>query len=397
MRRLGEPVRRYGKFRMTIAVRCPACLTAFRVPPAALERTGAKLRCGVCQHVFEGATARFEVPATEAGLTSSLSSAASTPDADADDWEDDAPYVPSPDEAMQTIDLPRDLLELNDPLPTAVGSETMPDALLAKENAIPTPVNAALTADVAVSTDEAGSTTETPALVPADLGADPQPISPKSDLTSSAVGTAPQPAVASFLQARHPHILKIRRIVRMLSIVLGLGLVLQFLFLGRNHLVTWVPQVRPVLRALCLPVGCKLEWPRRIDDIAIESSTLDPLNAARAQALGLSGIEPLRTAMASAASAASSSQSRVLLLSVVLRNRGNLTLAWPALELSLTNEAEQTLARRVLQPVDYLPLLARADSRRPPLDGLLPAEERVLRIPLRAPAANGFRVDLFYP
>jgi hypothetical protein len=44
----------------------------------------------------------------------------------------------------------------------------------------------------------------------------------------------------------------------------------------------------------------------------------------------------------------------VLTLSAVLRNRAAFTQAYPALELTLTNEANLTVARRVLQPKDYL-------------------------------------------
>ena len=99
---------------------------------------------------------------------------------------------------------------------------------------------------------------------------------------------------------------------------------------------------------------------RRIDDIVIESSALTGAPTGNA-----------------------------IRLSVVLRNRGTLPLAMPAIELSLTDPAGQLLARRALLPADFAMAGAtRAASAETPL-------QLVLAVDGRRP--SGYTVEPFYP
>ncbi|MGB7481746.1 MAG: DUF3426 domain-containing protein, partial [Burkholderiaceae bacterium] len=66
--------------------------------------------------------------------------------------------------------------------------------------------------------------------------------------------------------------------------------------------------------------------------------------------------------------------------------------AWPSLELTLNDAAEQPLVRRVFGPRDYLPAPSEAA-------GFAAASEQAVRIyfELSTAKAAGYRVYLFYP
>lgn len=85
------------------------------------------------------------------------------------------------------------------------------------------------------------------------------------------------------------------------------------------------PSLQPVLAAWCGVAGCTIGAPRRIDDITVESSALTQ---------GVAGAESLR-------------------LAVTLRNRGALPVRMPSIDLALTDSAGQLIARRALSPADF--------------------------------------------
>jgi hypothetical protein len=83
-------------------------------------------------------------------------------------------------------------------------------------------------------------------------------------------------------------------------------------------------------------------------------------------------------------------------LNAVLRNRARFAQDYPALELTLTDDAERPVLRRVLAPREYLDAARAAQllSR-----GIGPGGEASLRVYLdasRSPA-TGYRLYLFYP
>jgi len=121
------------------------------------------------------------------------------------------------------------------------------------------------------------------------------------------------------------------------------------------------PSLRPLLASWCASAGCRIEAPRRIEDITVESTSL-----ARAAA----GTDTFR-------------------LSVTLRNRGALPVSMPSIDLTLTDTAGQLVARRALNPSDFRvadPVVA-------------PGSETALQLLLSAgnPRVSGYTVEIFYP
>lgn len=151
---------------------------------------------------------------------------------------------------------------------------------------------------------------------------------------------------------------------RLRGLVVGLAFVLavQLILGARNHIAARAPLLGPVLSVLVAPFGLRIEPPRDLSALTIESFELQ-----------------------------GSRNPEVLRLSALLRNRAGHVAAWPAMELTLTDSVGAVLARKVIAPGDYLPPDAPAG-----LDG---RSERPIRLALehRGLAPTGYSVALFYP
>ncbi len=150
-----------------------------------------------------------------------------------------------------------------------------------------------------------------------------------------------------------------------------LALLLQAILQFRVELSVLSPQAKPVLRALCKPLGCDLPLPRKSDLIGIESSDLNPDQKNKEQ----------------------------LVLAARLKNRAPFVQAYPHLELTLTDTADRPLLRKVLSPSDYLPKDMAISS------GFLANREVAVNLTLvhdnpadaATALAAGYRLYLFYP
>jgi len=157
-------------------------------------------------------------------------------------------------------------------------------------------------------------------------------------------------------------------------VLLLVALNAQALFYFRGAIALVQPRTKPYIERLCARLGCDLPLPRRAELMSIETSELqaDPANPG------------------------------VMVLSATLRNRAGFAQAYPALELTLTNDQDQPLARRVLQPGDYL---APAEAGRAREQGLascaggVPSCEYRVKLLFTAESlkASGYRLYLFYP
>lgn len=148
----------------------------------------------------------------------------------------------------------------------------------------------------------------------------------------------------------------------------ALGVVAQAAYHFRAEIAAAAPQTRDTLRALCRPLGCDVPLPRRAELMSIDSSELQ----------------------------ADSRREGVIVLNAVIRNRARFPQDYPALELTLTDEGERPVLRRVLAPDDYLERGKSADLVR---QGIAAGTEAALRVHLDTSRtrATGYRLYLFYP
>ena len=155
--------------------------------------------------------------------------------------------------------------------------------------------------------------------------------------------------------------------VAVLSVVLLALLAAQAALLWRDQLAQQWPASRPWLQQLCkLTSGCELAAPRDLDALVIDSSGLSP--------------EP-----------------QGLQLTVLLRNRVDRAVAWPALELTLTDAQGGIEQRKVMLPGQYLP--APQASDRALRAGLAPGQQvqLSLHVQVSGAAPSGYKLVLFYP
>lgn len=151
-----------------------------------------------------------------------------------------------------------------------------------------------------------------------------------------------------------------------LAFVAAATLAAQAAYRYRTELAVLVPQTREPLEAACRAIGCTVSLPRRPDLIGIESSDLQT----------------------------DGRRENVIVLNAVLRNRAPFPQEYPALELTLTDDADRPVLRRVLKPAEYLEPASAAQLAA----GIAAGSETALRLQLEAGRnrATGYRLYLFF-
>lgn len=180
------------------------------------------------------------------------------------------------------------------------------------------------------------------------------PVDPGSD-------EAPPP---EFLEERPAH-RPFRLVWGLLSLLAVVLLAAQAMFHYRSEIATLFPETRVHLEIVCEMLDCELRLPRRADLLSIDSSDLQ----------------------------ADARRANVLVLNAVVRNRAPFPQEYPSLELTLTDERDELVVRRVLTPADYL------GDRRSAARGIAAGGEESLRLYLEAAKvrATGYRLYLFFP
>ncbi len=173
--------------------------------------------------------------------------------------------------------------------------------------------------------------------------------------------------LAAFLDEPAPK----RRLAQVLTGLLALlalaVLLAQSVFYFRTDIALLIPEARAHLEAACAALKCELRLPRRPKQMAIESSDLQ----------------------------ADGRRDSVIVLNAVLRNQAPFAQEYPALELTLTDERDEAVARRVLVPADYLPGRSAEQIAR----GIAAGTDAVLRVYIETSGlrAIGYRMYLFFP
>ena len=147
-----------------------------------------------------------------------------------------------------------------------------------------------------------------------------------------------------------------------LVVLLGQGV-----YRYRAEVAAMVPSSRTTLAHLCRALGCEVRLPRRPELMSIDSSELQ----------------------------ADARREGTIALSAVIHNRAGFSQDYPSLEVTLTDETDRPVLRRVLMPGDYLDSRAREVLAL----GIGPGNEASVRVLLDTSRirATGYRLYLFYP
>jgi len=348
---------------MSLATRCTACGTVFRVVQDQLKVSEGWVRCGRCKEVFNALEGLFDLqrevpPEWKPASPGEIAAPAAVPT--------EEPPAPG-----ALLSAPTEPIAMAPAFHEAPGAEPPPAAMdMALESAAAAPgdIDIDLDSETRDSRDFADARFNTE-LVFEDEAAE------GTDAEAAAAGAeapitaedAPQdesepPAflreAAAAERWRRP---QVRLALGAAALLLALALGAQWALHFRDTVAARWPATRPTLEAACAALGCRIEVPRRIEDIAVESSALTR----------------------------ASGQGDALRLVVALRNRGPLTVALPHVELSLTDANGELIARRALAATDF----------RGAGTSLPAAGETTLRTLLADPGGRvaGYTVEVFYP
>jgi predicted Zn finger-like uncharacterized protein len=278
---------------MSLITRCPSCGTMFKVVPDQLKISEGWVRCGHCADVFDaGAHLQAAVPpsaalAAETVEARSAGGAAATATAEPE---------------SQSFGLSASS-EIDEGLPSEIPDSALIDAeaQALREHPLDRPFELRRHDS---SEEREGALSEAVSEIEAD-----------SELTFV------RRAKRRSFWAR-PFV---RTLMRIAAVVLGLTLLLQVAVQDRDRLAASEPALRPWLATLCRALNCRISPLRKIEAIAIESSSFNQLRG-----------EAYR-------------------LQVTLRNQGTSEVAVPALELTLTDSQDRPVIRRVLLPGELGP------------------------------------------
>lgn len=412
---------------MSLATRCTACGTIFRVVQDQLKVSEGWVRCGRCEEVFNALESLFDLereapPRRPAGRPAALGAPdggefvaselppaparadAALPATDEDDAIESRFLArPSADEAPQEEDASDAHPEFADarfPSELPLDAVVEPDAPAAQDAPrapAPEPAAAAAVGSLpllqrwrarraARRTPRDGGRTENAEAAPAaaDLG---EPAdAPAADSTvqlelppeqlarrpSPLAVEPPATAQPAFVRAadraarwRRP---RVRVSLGVAALLLTAVLLEQVAVQFRDAFAVQWPQSRPVLEALCELHGCRIEPLRRLAALSVDAS-------------GLTQGEPADRYR----------------LSLTLNNRAAFPVAPPSVELSLTDASGAVLARRALAPSDFRAAdgAARVSASEP----LPPGADRQWQLQLATPGlrVSGYTVELFYP
>ncbi|CAH2933335.1 MAG: Putative transmembrane protein [uncultured Paraburkholderia sp.] len=146
--------------------------------------------------------------------------------------------------------------------------------------------------------------------------------------------------------------------------LLVIALLAQLAWWQRETVLVYLPSTQALYAKACAQLGCQITAPHDIDGLQVEPSDLRLVDGPHK-----------------------------LELRMPLRNRFNVALAYPAIELTLLDDQNNIALRRVLFPQDYVP------PGTPIAAGLPPhmTQTMIVRLDTGNAVASNFRVQIFYP
>jgi len=376
---------------MALATQCPHCGTLFRVAADQLKLRGGIVRCGACQQVFDGNTGLVDLnaPPSSPPAPPPVTEPAVTPDVPATDDTEQPIYTLEFDRALSPFGIlphasSEEQLEVEPEATTAVAEMPVDEEIEAapppddepKPEPEPTARRPAHDAPPLLLRESAGGSPpivspspSLPSRSPRSRAADAR--SRRSKLTPTRIEETPKLRVPDIDEPefvrrgrQREHSSKSVRIAMIAgSALLLLALIVQSMVSWRDVLAARYPALRPALVSTCALFGCTVGLPARPDALVIETGELITLGG------------------------------NAYTLNTVLRNGGDLALAWPSIELTLNDADDRPLVRRVFAPRDYAPQLA--DT----VTGFGARAEQPVKIHFRLEGLepSGYHIAVFYP
>jgi predicted Zn finger-like uncharacterized protein len=343
---------------MSLATRCSACSTVFRVQQDQLKASEGWVRCGRCGTVFSALEGLFDLQRDGHSGSMPLQqepvmAAPRPPPVEVEPvvmTEDDTSAADDGD----TADRARHEMPGPADLPRAPRADT-PMGALAGSSAD----RAAAAAAFSASFHDAHDDDDEAALLIEHSGHH------TTFDESTPVYTGPAPLAPSFVRQAERDARWQRPVLRRLTVAAAMFLPLllgaQAALHYRDVVAARWPLSAEPLRALCASLGCSVQAPRALEEVSVDSSGLTLVEGA-----------PLYR------------------LQVAVRNRAAWAVAMPALDLTLTDSRGEVVTRRVLRAAELggaAPDALAAGAEWSALATLDVGDRRV----------TGYKIELFYP
>lgn len=361
---------------MRTITRCPACETQFFVTEAQLHKHDGKVRCGQCLHVFDAKTQLVEIdtPVTEATvaenppieIASEMEPTTITAALSAPIENEPAPSIDA--DPAQTITLENTALDhsassqinqkteeewpaidhavFDESSPAHTGALNLSSLNQAPFNQIQEPFVEALelsasAEDVQAFAAEANNASDTNTTGDdegdfddsAERSFDAEQIKNLNDITKLSIIADNRANYFDDLASKDKLTTKnlnkkSRRWLWLAgAFILLICAVAQSIYFLRDNIATYYPNAKPILEKACQSLGCSVNLPKQIELIVIDDSDMQ-------EDLNVAG---------------------VMHLSSRLINKADFNLAYPNLELTLTDTDDNPTLRRVFKPAEYLP------------------------------------------
>lgn len=342
---------------MSLATRCTACGTVFRVVQDQLKVSEGWVRCGRCNEVFNALEGLFDLERDSPPDVPGSATRRAAPETDGETGtgfgEGGARASADAGTARMHADSSSDGIDKIDAQlmgPREAGHDSTPATRISERDRLEFP-DAQFAPDMLA---EDSVDLDAPAT-------DPRVTEEQSAAEAPAAESPNVPGFVQHAQRRARWNTSGMRWLRAATVVVLLvALALQLMHQFRDGVAARWPGVSPALASWCGMAGCRIEAPRRIEDVAVESTAL-------ARASVPDGFR----------------------LSVVLRNRGATVLAVPTVDLSLTDANGQLISRRMLAPREFRVAPATIRS----------GAELAMQLVLSTGSARvtGYTVEVFYP
>lgn len=353
---------------MSLATRCTACGTIFRIVEDQLRVSDGWVRCGRCNEVFDARELLFDMEREPAPDWPTRFAPEPPP-------PEPPSYAPPPQAPMPQSGEASFMTASTDSLPKSddgLASSHLSDFEPPTAPDIPPPVEPTQTAEPALESPPTFSALPGDRLEPRWVDDPLAPFQAEAlDVPTGAAPLSPTPPTPIPTEAL-PEFMRraragerwqqpgVRRSLMAASVLLCIALLVQMCLHFRDAVAALFPALRPAVVAMCSMAGCKVEPWKRADVLQIETTSLTQMGQRNAYKLGLS-----------------------------LRNTSAVEVAMPWVELSLTDASGTLLARRVFAPTALAPAL----------DRLGPEVEKAFSLPIATGThrVTGYTVDVFHP
>jgi predicted Zn finger-like uncharacterized protein len=309
----------YRNKKMSLITSCPSCNTQFVVTDQQLSAYAGKVRCGNCNHVFNGKEYLIE----QDKKVDPIADDVITADTPQDDNTDNAKTDTEPTAETLTVNTETIVKKIVEP-----ASDDLQNKAPNTTSEIPAPT----VEELATKVDEDGEITEEIEITsqdkPFETQSEQSKFEPLDDQLSAAYHSEPDDSEFSFNPYNNDlPVKKPKKWLLFLFCALLLALLLsQLVYFLRPMISAYYPQATPWLKSACEKIGCKVELPKNLDLLTIDDSDMQE----------------------------HTDYQDVLQFSSTLINHANHPQAFPLIELTLTNSDDAPVIRHTFTAKEYL-------------------------------------------